>query len=1060
MAGESPDTSDQQKSSGETTRGEHDPRFAVFRDAGSPRKTETSAEAERTPDAKRSSGTESSGTVPEDDRTDRADGTDGADGADGTDGADGDGAGGSGADPDAPAAKAPGGRATTVLRAVTPEAAAESTDGADGGSGRRADGDGTAADPAAGAEAEGEPESGDAAGSGTADVTGVARAAASGPARDTGPARTADTDASDSGAPDPDGPDDAADGETDEPGTRPAQRPLPVRPGTRNGTAGSGDAAAPNGGRKAGGTADERGEPAPAGGDERLRDAVAAWVSGGPEASEDAAGAGRDRAASAAGASAGKAEGKDTAAEAEGSGEDTRTLAFGTLRDLPDTPADRATAFFGTVRATGRGTATAEPGTDGETESGANGTAGSGGAGADGAAARRATDRATAFFGAVRPSVTAPGAAGNGTVSDGGTANGDEDGDAAGGTAERRDRGKSGADRAAERDGGKGDDTRRDGAKDGDKKAAGAKTAGAKDTDKKDTVKEDEDADGAADPAARRDRATSVLGTVRPPAKAGGKTGDKTGDRPAGTSAEPKKPEPKKPAGDGTGKPAAGADGRPSTFVPLRSADDPDTGRKPRNGTAPAPATTAPRAGAEAPAAAGAAPAAGTGTLPESERTRQQPLPPVGEPAPLDLLAQLTNTPPPPETPVRTIVRRIKIWTPLVLLLVIIFGVVQALRPLPEPELRSAGQTSFTFEGERFTMPWPGEGQAAALVEGVGSLGTYGAQKPVPIASVGKVMTAYVVLKSHPLKPDEPGQRITIDAQAGREAGNKDESRVPVEEGQKFTLRQMLEMTMIPSGNNVARQLARWDAGSEQAFLKKMNDAARDLGMTNTTYTDPSGLKASTQSTAEDQLKLASAVMKIETFRKIVATPDIEIPGVGRIFNNNRLVADPDLVVRGIKTGSNTPAGGALMWATYRTVGGKDRLVLGVTLDQRTGSTDPNAHLALVLDESEKQIKAVRKALTAATLVRKGQVVGEVDDGLGGTTPVVATKDLQGAGWPGHEVEFKLTVNGDGLPHSAKAGTVIGQLNVGTGPERATVPVALQKDLAEPGFGDKLTRLG
>ncbi len=46
-------------------------------------------------------------------------------------------------------------------------------------------------------------------------------------------------------------------------------------------------------------------------------------------------------------------------------------------------------------------------------------------------------------------------------------------------------------------------------------------------------------------------------------------------------------------------------------------------------------------------------------------------------------------------------------------------------------------------------MPWPGEGQGAVEVEGVGLIGTYGPQKPQPTASVAKAMTAYVILKGH-----------------------------------------------------------------------------------------------------------------------------------------------------------------------------------------------------------------------------------------------------------------------------------------------------------------------
>ncbi len=106
---------------------------------------------------------------------------------------------------------------------------------------------------------------------------------------------------------------------------------------------------------------------------------------------------------------------------------------------------------------------------------------------------------------------------------------------------------------------------------------------------------------------------------------------------------------------------------------------------------------------------------------------------------------------------------------------------------------------------------------------------------------------------------------------------------------------------MIPSGNNAARLLARWDAGSEDAFIDKMNDAAEELGMGGSTYTDPSGLKKTTVSTATDQLKLAQAVMRNDVFRKIVDMPQVEIEGIdGTIYNNNNLLLQPG--VSGIKT--------------------------------------------------------------------------------------------------------------------------------------------------------------
>ncbi|MFC8914599.1 D-alanyl-D-alanine carboxypeptidase [Streptomyces sp. NPDC057116] len=435
-------------------------------------------------------------------------------------------------------------------------------------------------------------------------------------------------------------------------------------------------------------------------------------------------------------------------------------------------------------------------------------------------------------------------------------------------------------------------------------------------------------------------------------------------------------------------------------------------------------------------------------------------------PPPLELLAQLTNTPPPPDSPARTVARKVKIWSPIAVLLGLVLLTVQLVRPLPEPTFTLAeNASSFTLPGDKLSIPWPEKGQGAVTVMGSGSIGTFGAEKPVPTASVAKIMTAYVILREHPLKKDEKGPRIAVDAQAVSEGSSENESRIEgLELGQTFTQQDMLKMLMIPSGNNIGRLLARWDTGSkdEAAFVRKMNDAAKALGMKNTTYTDPSGLDSKTVSTAVDQLKLAEAVMKSDAFRAIVAMPNADIPGVGRINNNNDRLLVAGLSVRGIKTGSNTPAGGTLSWAAYKTVDGKDRLILGTMMDQHAPPPDPNGanSLLLVQDNSKKVIEAVREALTSAPAVAKGQVVGHVDDGLGGRTPVVATQDLKAVGVPGQKLTLTFHGTATSLPRTAQAGTVIGHLTIGTGPGAPRVPVALRSELTEPSVTEKLTRLG
>ncbi|MFJ5233138.1 D-alanyl-D-alanine carboxypeptidase family protein [Kitasatospora sp. NPDC088391] len=261
-------------------------------------------------------------------------------------------------------------------------------------------------------------------------------------------------------------------------------------------------------------------------------------------------------------------------------------------------------------------------------------------------------------------------------------------------------------------------------------------------------------------------------------------------------------------------------------------------------------------------------------------------------------------------------------------------------------------------------LPWPAEGQTAVAVAKGGVLGLRGPQQPVPIASVAKVMTAHVVLRDHPLKEGEDGPLITVDEQAAAEAASPSESTAPVTAGQKLSQRKLLEVMLLPSANNVARLLARWDAGSQEAFAARMNAEAARLGMTGTTYTGASGVEASTVSTAFDQLKLAREAMKNPVLRATVALRSTTLPGRAEpLRNTNSLLDRPGVV--GLKTGSSTPAGGNLMWALEvpdGRGGSGRRLVYGVVLGQRANTT-PAEGLRAALENSGQLVDALRQKL-------------------------------------------------------------------------------------------------
>ena len=95
---------------------------------------------------------------------------------------------------------------------------------------------------------------------------------------------------------------------------------------------------------------------------------------------------------------------------------------------------------------------------------------------------------------------------------------------------------------------------------------------------------------------------------------------------------------------------------------------------------------------------------------------------------------------------------------------------------------------------------------------------------------------------------------------------------MPIVAGEQLTERQALQAMLLPSANNIAAVLARWDSGSPARFVSHMNASARSLGMTRTRYTDPSGFDDATVSTAADQLRIVDQAMRLLAFANIVAT--------------------------------------------------------------------------------------------------------------------------------------------------------------------------------------------
>ncbi|MFK0223831.1 D-alanyl-D-alanine carboxypeptidase family protein [Streptomyces vinaceus] len=255
----------------------------------------------------------------------------------------------------------------------------------------------------------------------------------------------------------------------------------------------------------------------------------------------------------------------------------------------------------------------------------------------------------------------------------------------------------------------------------------------------------------------------------------------------------------------------------------------------------------------------------------------------------------------------------------------------------------------------RLDIPWPAQGQAAVSANGrtVASPD----QRSVPIASITKVMTAYVFLRHHRLEEGLPGPSYAYSVEEAARYGwraARNESLTPERPaaGEVFTQRRALEAMMAVSANNVAHEIARWCSGDETVFVKEMNDTARSMGMESTTYTDPSGYDPGNVSTAADQAKLFAAALKEPSFAAVAGAPYVAADGT-RNANRNPLLGQAGVFAG--KTGTTTHAGRNLVVARRTSAGSPEIVVvLGQAVAERRSAVDAVSSILDVLPDGSR----------------------------------------------------------------------------------------------------------
>jgi len=229
--------------------------------------------------------------------------------------------------------------------------------------------------------------------------------------------------------------------------------------------------------------------------------------------------------------------------------------------------------------------------------------------------------------------------------------------------------------------------------------------------------------------------------------------------------------------------------------------------------------------------------------------------------------------------------------------------------------LASLAQSPATTAASRFTglEGNPNLRSASALVIDADGDLIYGKDIDTvrPIASITKLMTAMVVLDSGV----DLGEKITV-SKADRDTVQLTGSRLGY--GAALSRREMILLAIMSSENRAAAALGRNFPGGLPAFVEQMNAKAESLGMSQSHFADPAGLRVENQSTARDLGRMVSAALDYPLIREASTTQRLEVypwknRGPLNYVNTNRLLKNESWDIALSKTGYINEAGRCLV---------------------------------------------------------------------------------------------------------------------------------------------------
>jgi D-alanyl-D-alanine carboxypeptidase (penicillin-binding protein 5/6) len=188
------------------------------------------------------------------------------------------------------------------------------------------------------------------------------------------------------------------------------------------------------------------------------------------------------------------------------------------------------------------------------------------------------------------------------------------------------------------------------------------------------------------------------------------------------------------------------------------------------------------------------------------------------------------------------------------------------------------------------------------------------ADEPREPASLTKLMTAYLVFRALRDKQLTPSQMVSVSQKAWRAEG----SRMFIDPKKAVSVDELLRGEIVQSGNDAAIALAEAVAGSEDAFVARMNQEAARLGMKNTRFVNATGLPSPQQaSTAADLARIAAAIVRdFPEYYPLYSLKEYRYNNITQPNRNRLLWTDP--FVDGMKTGFTDAAGYCLVASAKR----------------------------------------------------------------------------------------------------------------------------------------------